>query len=77
MLTQDRRRARGRLANAAQRASRFPNDPAAQAARDDADRQYRVVAAEDYIRELVASAPPLTAEQRDKLAALLRGGAAA
>lgn len=32
--------------------------------------------AEDYIRQLVDSAPPLTDEQRDRLALLLRGTAA-
>lgn len=43
--------------------------------------QYRadlkVAGAEDYIRHLVDSAPPLTAEQRDRLAVLLRGPDAA
>lgn len=29
---------------------------------------------EDYIEQVVASAPPLTPEQRDKLALLLRSG---
>jgi hypothetical protein len=29
-------------------------------------------AAEDYVRRLVDAAPPLTAEQRDRLAVLLR-----
>jgi hypothetical protein len=32
--------------------------------------------AEDYIRHLVDTAPPLTDEQRDRLALLLRGAAA-
>lgn len=31
----------------------------------------------DYIRRVVDTAPPLTAEQRDRLALLLRGGDAA
>ena len=31
---------------------------------------------EDYIRRTVDAAPPLTAEQRDRLAVLLRGEAA-
>ncbi len=30
----------------------------------------------DYIERVVAEAPPLTAEQRDKLAVILRGSAA-
>jgi hypothetical protein len=33
----------------------------------------RVEQLEDYIRQVVDAAPPLTAEQRDKLALLLRG----
>lgn len=31
---------------------------------------------QEHIREVVNSAPPLTAEQRDRIAAILRGGAA-
>lgn len=31
----------------------------------------------EYVKRVVAQAPPLTAEQRDRIAALLRGGAAA
>jgi hypothetical protein len=33
--------------------------------------------AEDYIKKLVDEAPPLSESQRDRLALLLRGGAAA
>lgn len=36
-----------------------------------------VATVERRIRELVETAPPLTQEQRDRLAVLLRGGAAA
>lgn len=36
-------------------------------------RDLRAARAEEYIREVVAAAPPLTAEQRDRLAVLLRG----
>jgi hypothetical protein len=36
----------------------------------------RVAAVERRIKELVDSAPPLTDEQRDRLALLLRGSAA-
>jgi len=42
----------------------------------DARRDLRAARAEDYIKHLVDAAPPLTAEQRDKLAVLLRGSAA-
>lgn len=40
-------------------------------------RNLRAARAEDYIRALVASAPPLTEEQRDRLSLLLHGGEAA
>ncbi len=36
----------------------------------------KVASAESYIEELVNSAPALTPEQRDKLAVLLKAGAA-
>lgn len=57
--------------------SRTPDDPDLVAAR----RNLRAARLEDYIRRTVAAAPPLTAEQRDRLAVLLRatpdGGRAA
>jgi hypothetical protein len=37
-----------------------------------ARREHRFRAAEERIRKIVEGAPPLTPEQRDKLAALLR-----
>ncbi len=40
-------------------------------------RALRAARAEDYIKKLVDEAPPLTESQRDRLALLLRGGAAA
>ncbi len=78
MLTQQRRKARSDLANQVRKAKRLA-DPESARVVDDARRHYRVVAAEDYIRELVDTAPALTAEQRDSLALLLRpsDGAAA
>jgi hypothetical protein len=48
-----------------------PHDAEAIAA---ARRNYRAARAEEYIRKLVDQAPPLTDEQRTKLAALLRSG---
>jgi hypothetical protein len=53
--------------------SRAGNHAAADAAR----RRLKAVKAEEYIRHLVDSAPPLTPEQRDRLAVLLRRGGAA
>ena len=43
----------------------------------EARRLLKAARAEDYIRKLVDSAPPLSEAQRDKLAVLLRGGAPA
>lgn len=48
--------------------SREPDDPDLVAAR----RDLRASRAELYIQQLVEAAPPLTAEQRDRLAALLQ-----
>ena len=45
--------------------------------RDDTARDYAAAKLEDYIRRTVDTAPPLTPEQRDRLALLLRGGAVA
>jgi len=48
--------------------------------RDTIARDYAAARLEDYIRKTVAAAPPLTEDQRDRLAALLSpntsGGAA-
>jgi hypothetical protein len=51
---------------------RSDDDAAVVAAR----QKMRAAQAEDYIRRLVDSAPPLSEEQRDRLALLLRGAAA-
>ncbi len=48
--------------------SRSADDPDLLAAR----RNLRAARAEEYVRQLVEAAPPLTAEQRDRLAVLLR-----
>ncbi len=68
-----RRKARAEYASAAASASRRPHDPSATAAVEDARRDYRYIAASEYVRDLVDAAPPLTADQRDQLALLLRG----
>lgn len=59
---------RGRVA--ALTRSRPANDPDLL----DARRSLRAASLEDYIRRAVDSAPPLTPEQRDRLALLLRSG---
>ncbi len=43
----------------------------------DARRNMRAERLADHIRRIVDDAPPLTAEQRDRLALLLRGGSTA
>lgn len=39
-----------------------------------AARELKVAILAEYIRKVVDAAPPLTADQRDRLAVLLRGG---
>ncbi len=51
--------------------SRTPDDPALVEAR----RNLRAARAEDYIKRLVEAAPPLTDQQRSRLAVLLTGAA--
>ncbi|MHC9294186.1 hypothetical protein ACRCUN_17115 [Mycobacterium sp. LTG2003] len=43
----------------------------------EAKRNLAALSLEDYVRRVVASAPPLTDEQRDRIAALLRAGGGA
>lgn len=50
--------------------SRTPDDPELV----DARRNLRAERLADYIKRTVDEAPPLTVEQRDRLALLLRGG---
>lgn len=42
----------------------------------DARRNLKAARLNDYIQRVVAEAPPLTSDQRSRLAALLSGGAA-
>lgn len=72
-----RRHYLARLASAQAKANRTPNDPDAAAAVEAARLDYRRTATAERIAELVAAAPPLTAEQVDRLAALLRPAAGA
>jgi len=72
MLTAETRRARARLASRTAAAGRRPNDPAARDAVVDARRDYRAVAAEEYVQRLVDGAPALTPDQLSRLSALLR-----
>jgi hypothetical protein len=70
----ERRIARAALAVAEREAKKNPDGPAAVQLVDERRRDYRMTAAEDYIQELVDDAPELTAEQRDRLAVILRSG---
>ncbi|RIQ21258.1 hypothetical protein [Jiangella rhizosphaerae] len=42
---------------------------------EECQRELKAITAEDYIKRLVDSAPPLTLAQRDRLASLLRPAA--
>lgn len=53
--------------------SRQPDDPELV----DARRNLAALSLEDYVRQIVAQAPPLTDEQRERIAALLRVGGGA
>lgn len=73
MLSEQRRKARAALASAHAGATRRPDDPELQELIETRRRDYRFVTAEDYIRRVVAEAPPLTPAQLDRLALLLGG----
>ncbi len=66
--TQDRRSAQGSYAAAVR--WRKPDQ-------DQKARDFAFARLEDYIRQTVEAAPPLTDDQRSRLALLLRGGTAA
>lgn len=74
MLTEQSRQSRARMASAAARAARRPDDSEALTAALDARRDYFAVALEDYIKRTVEAAPPLTEDQRARIAALLSSG---
>lgn len=65
---------RGRRARAERTLNERPNDPAALAARDDARRDLAAANIAAAIDRALASAPDLTDDQAEALAARLRGG---
>ena len=67
---------RAAIARAARRAKRTASDEDREAERR-ARADYAAAKLEEHIRRVVDAAPPLTAEQRDRLALLLRDGDAA
>lgn len=70
-MRRELRRARAVLASTAARAARNPDDPAATAAVVERRRAYRAAALAEHIRQVVDTAPPLTAEQIEQLRGLL------
>lgn len=74
MLTAEQRKNRATLAQLTARANRDGRDPATDPAVKAARRDYYASALEGYIQRVVDAAPPLTPEQRERLAAILRGG---
>lgn len=68
MLSPAARSARGRIAALSR--SRVPDDPDLQAAH----RDLRAERLASHVAEVVGAAPPLTSEQRERIAALLRVG---
>ncbi len=69
------RRTRARLASASADLKRRPQDPDVRARVDSLRAEYRALALEDHIREVVDAAPPLSQRQREALAVLLRPSA--
>lgn len=65
-------RERVRVARTLASAQRFSPDAEST---EDLKRELKAMTIEDHIRALADSAPPLTMEQRNRLALLLRGGA--
>src|SRR4051812_12092195 len=64
---------RAAVAVAAQQVKNHPHDEDARRRLEDLRRDYAASKIEDHIRKVVASAPPLTIQQRNKLALLLHG----
>lgn len=73
-LSKQRAVARAVLGSASAQAARHPDDPELRQQVHTARRAYKFEHAKAYIDQIVAEAPALTLDQRDRLAALLRGG---
>lgn len=70
-MHRDRRRARALLANAASRLAKNPEDTDTAAEVDRLRGEYQTLTLAEHIQRIVNQAPPLTAQQRADLAALL------
>lgn len=68
---------RASLANAERRLKADPTDTQLRAEVDRLRAEYRSEALREHIERVVSAAPPLTAEQRSRLALLLSTGQAA
>jgi len=68
-------RRRAELARAERQKHLNPGDPARIERARQLRGDYAAAKLADYVAAVVASAPPLTAAQRQQIAALLRGGA--
>lgn len=75
-MREERRITRAKLGQAA-RTAKKSGKTADAIHRDSLSAEYRALKLEDHIREVVDGWPPLSPEQRDRLAILLRGGGAA
>ncbi len=71
----ERRTLRAALASEEARLKRRPNDPDVRARVDELRAEYRALALEDHIREVVDAAPPIPQASLDRLALLLRPSA--
>jgi len=66
---------RAELARAERQVNRHPDQPEHAAHASELRRDYATEKLADYVAKVVDAAPPLTPAQRDRIAALLRGGA--
>lgn len=74
-VSDERRKVRGKYARTVGLANARPDDPTIAAEVDQLRAEYRFLSAADYIKQLVDTAPPLSADQKSELALLLRGAA--
>lgn len=73
-ISSTRARTRARLAAASAARNRRPTDPNAAAQVEDLAREYWTETLAEYVATVIAKAPPLTDDQRARLAALLHQG---
>lgn len=74
MLSEQQRKTRSVIASASRALKKDPSDGRARSALENATREFRARSLEEHVRQVVDSAPPLTDEQCDRIATLLRSG---